>query len=70
MSIRSEPNDALKEGSIIMDDNTNGTNHYIYIYLYMPIINVKILNLELIHFSEKQDIYMSDLINCGVYLFS
>ncbi len=33
------------------------------LFIYIPII-------ELVHFSEKPDAYVSDLINCGVYLFS
>ncbi len=27
-------------------------------------------NIDLIHFAEKSDIFVSDNINCGVYIFS
>lgn len=60
MSMKVPANESMKFGCFIAKGKTNGI---IYKYILTYII-------ELVHFSEKPDLYVSDLINCGVYLFS
>ena len=60
MSKRVDPKEALNYGCFIHNPETLGIN------LYNKMINY----LELLHFAERPEIFVSDLINCGVYLFS